>query len=56
MALGLMRVELWMPRDRKALLSRTSSASGNGANCAGTAGSRRTAVTCRSGVSGRSTR
>ena len=36
------------------LTSRRSSAAGNGAYCAATAGSRRTAVTCRSGVSGRS--
>ena len=31
-----------MPRDASALRSRPSRASGNGANCAGTAGSRRT--------------
>src|SRR6266480_3855780 len=43
-----------MPRAARAFFSRRSSVSGNGANCAVTAGRRRTAVTCRSGVSGRS--
>ena len=51
---GLMRVELIDAARPSACVSRASSASGNGAYCAATAGSRRTAVTCRSGVSGRS--
>src|ERR1700733_11196114 len=41
-----------MPREIRAARSRSSSDSGNGANCAGTWGNRLSAVTCRSGVSG----
>ena len=54
-ASGLMRVELRRCRASRARASAARRApAGNGAYCAATAGRRRTAVTCRSGVSGRS--